>query len=751
MTSNGEGATTLAADATPPGPNSVSQPDAAQLERLLLRARNAHNEGALERAELAYSELLVLDPDHAQALHLLGAVRFQQGRLVEAEGLMRRSIERHPAALPVANLAAVLTGLGREQEALACLDEALAINPAHQRALFQRAGLFAQLGRHEDALADYDRVLATNPNFVEGLVRRSETLRALARFEDALACCDRALALADRSLEGLIERGRVLRELGRHQEAADSYGHALSIAPGSAQALFLRGVSFLDRGEPQAALADYNAAIAASPSFVDALYNSAVALERLDRHEEAIARCDRVLTLAPNHAEALANRGNACRHIGRNREAAENYERSLELQPDSPGVLCNYASALIRINRHDEAGQACERALTLDQDYVPAWSTRGRVHLETHKYDEALEDFARVLTVAPGDKLAHFHQGNALRSLRRHEEAKDAYARAIEIDPDYVLAHCMRGFLCLSIGDFDAGWREYEWRWRDAQMAGSQREFAQPRWTRDMPLAGRTILLYAEQGLGDTLQFCRYVSLVKGLGANVVLEVPEDLRPLLASLAGVDTLVARGAPLPPFDVHCPLLSLPLEFGTDLSTIPSERAYLRADPQRVERWRERLGPSQRPRIGLVWSGNPMHLNDRNRSMALADLSALFDDAFEWVSLQKVIRDEDRPALASSPVRHVGDQLEDFADTAALAELMDCVVSVDTSVAHLAGALGRPLLVMLPHTPDFRWLLEREDSPWYPSAALCRQTEAGEWGSVVEQVKAVLPSIVQGVHA
>ncbi|MFM0290102.1 tetratricopeptide repeat protein [Paraburkholderia megapolitana] len=747
MTFNGEEAT-LAKQPVATRPPGVPKPDPAQLDRLLLRARNAHQEGALGKAEQAYGELLALDPEHADALHLLGAIRFQQGRLEDAEALMRRSIERHPAALSLANHAAVLASLGRLDEALGPLDEALAINPAHLRALFQRGGLLAQFGRHDEALASFDRVLEINPGAVEALLKRSETLRALSRFDEALVCCNRLLALTGRTFEGSKERGLVLRALERYREAADSYSHALTAAPGSVEVMFLRGVTFLDLGEPERALADFNMAIAASPGFIDAIYNSSIALEQLERHEEAIARCDRVLAIEPQHAKALANRGNALRGIRRYGNAAESYASSLEVEPDSTGVLCNYASALLRINRGNDAQQACERALVLDPAFLPARFTRALALLEMHQYDESLEDFAKVLAATPRDKLAHFHRANSLRALRRHEEASEAYAQAIEIDPEYVEAHCVRSFLCLSLGDFKAGWSEYEWRWHDAQLDGSRREFAQPRWTHGMPLEGKTILLYAEQGLGDTLQFCRYAPLVKALGAKVILEVPGDLTGLLASLDGVDTLIVRGGPLPPFDLHCPLLSLPLEFRTDFATIPADVPYLRADATRVEHWGKQLGPQRRPRVGLVWSGNPLHLNDRNRSIGLTELSPLLDDAFEWVSLQKVVRDEDRPALAASSIRDVSAQLGDFADTAALIELMDYVISVDTSVAHLAGALGRPLAVLLPHTPDFRWLLERDDSPWYPNARLFRQNEAGKWAPVVERLKAELPVLVNG---
>ncbi|WP_420212263.1 tetratricopeptide repeat protein [Burkholderia aenigmatica] len=744
MTPNGEGMTLASAQVAP----DRRPPDTMQLERLLVRARKAHHEGALQHAENAYAELLALDPEHPEALHLLGAVRFQQGRLDDAEPLMRRSVERQPVPLALANYSAVLAGLGREHDALARLDEALAINPVHQRVLFQRAGLLAQLARYDEACAVYDRLLELTPGFADGYVKRSDMLRALGRFEGALADCDRAIALAGRTFDAMRARGLALRELGRFRDAADSYGHALALRPGSADALFLRGVAYLDLHDPEHALADFNAAIAASPTFVDAIFNSSIALEQLGRHDEALMRCDRALAIDPRHARSLANRGNAASHLGRFAEAVDSYARALEVEPGSTGVLCNYASALIQVARHDDAHAMCDRALAIDPHYAPASFTRARVRLETHRYDDALDDLARVIAATPRDKLAHFHRGSALRALRRHEDALRAYAEAIDIDPDYAHAHCMRSFLCLSIGDFEAGWAEYEWRWRDSQLDGSRRDFAQPRWTHGMPLGGQTILLYPEQGLGDTLQFCRYVPLVKALGARVVVEAPVELKALFATLDGVDVLVARGDPLPPFDLHCPLLSLPLEFRTDLSSIPAHVPYLRADPVRVEHWRARLGASDRPRIGLVWSGNPLHLNDRNRSITLADLLPLLDDRYEWISLQKVVRDEDRPALDASPIRFVGDALTDFAATAALTEAMDAVISVDTSVAHLAGALGRPLAVMLPHTPDFRWLLDRDDSPWYPGARLFRQPEGGQWAPVVERIREALPALVTG---
>ena len=721
--------------------------DTAWAEQAFRHARAAHERGALADAERGYLALLALDHDHAEALHMLGVLQFQEEKLSDAEVLIRHSIEQRPSPLALANHAAVLNGLGRVEEALEVLDQALRLNPGHPRALLQRAGVLADQGHLEEAVTAYDRLLEVAPTFVDGLCRRSAVLRDLTRFEEALASCDQALMVDGRSFEAQKERGQVLRNLDRHEDALESFGRALMVIPGDAHVLFLQGVTFLDLHRLDLALASFNDAVAGSPDFTEASYNSAVVLERLGRFEDALARCERVLAAHPSHTKALANLGNILQGLGRNAEAVASYTKALEVEPISIDVLCNQANALRHLDRRDEALWACERALELDSECIPAWFNRSRVLHDLHRYEEALAGVEHVLVKTPADRFAQFHRGNVLMALRRHEEAKDAFGQAIAIDPDFVQAHCTRAFLCLALADFRSGWEEYEWRWRDAQMTGGLRKFAQIRWTGAEPLAGKTILLHSEQGLGDTLQFCRYVPLVKALGATVVLEAQPELKSLLATLSGVDLFIeATGAPLPPFDIHCPLLSLPLAFGTELSTIPSTVPYLKSDPAQIAKWRTKLGTSERPRIGVVWSGNPKHLNDRNRSIPLADLQPLMSDAFEWVSLQKVVREGDKEALASSPLRHFGEELVDFSDTAALLQMVDCVLSVDTSVAHLAGALGRPLWVLLPHTPDFRWLLDREDSPWYPLARLFRQSVAGDWADVFERLKAALPSLV-----
>jgi tetratricopeptide (TPR) repeat protein len=342
------------------------------------------------------------------------------------------------------------------------------------------------------------------------------------------------------------------------------------------------------------------------------------------------------------------------------------------------------------------------------------------------------------------------NRGNTLHELKRFEEALASYDRALMLQPDYAEAHFNEAFCRLLIGDLDRGWKKHEWRWETAHQRNGKRNFAQPQWTGQQDIAGKTILLHAEQGFGDTIQFCRYVPHVVERAGRVILEVPKPLRELMSTLPGVAQIVSKGDPLPDFDIHCPLLSLPLAIGTRLETIPSATPYLRASKSAVMDWNARLGPRSRPRIGLAWSGHPMHKNDHNRSIGLSTLLPRLGLNATYVSLQKDVRVADTELLKErADILQFGDALGDFSDTAALISNLDLVISVDTSVAHLGGALAKPVWVLLPFVPDWRWLLDREDSPWYPTARLFRQDETRQWDNVIARVQAALHDFVRGL--
>ena len=326
------------------------------------------------------------------------------------------------------------------------------------------------------------------------------------------------------------------------------------------------------------------------------------------------------------------------------------------------------------------------------------------------------------------------------KSLYRWDEALASYDQAIAIDPSYADAQYNRALLQLFLGDFTNGWKGYEWRWKNASRLaiGEAREFQRPLWLGRDSIAGKRLLLYSEAGLGDTLQFCRYATRCATLGASVILQVQAPLVELLSGLEGVDRVLPEGAALPEFDFQCPLMSMPLAFNTQLETVPSCARYLASDKTKFARWMAELGKYSRPRIGLAWSGNPKNTIDHSRSIRLADLIAQLPPQFHYFRLQRQVRSADQAALSSSSIISFPEELLDFANTAALCECLDLVISVDTSVAHLSGALGQRTWVLLPYVPDWRWLRDRDDSPWYPSLKLFRQSSAGDWNHVLNRL-------------
>ena len=351
----------------------------------------------------------------------------------------------------------------------------------------------------------------------------------------------------------------------------------------------------------------------------------------------------------------------------------------------------------------------------------------------------------------PGHPQILTNRGHALRRLDRPLEALADFKAALVAAPEFAEAHFEAAMTHLTLGDFDTGWKEYEWRWKTAAFARHRRPFRAPPWLGDEPVAGKTILLHAEQGFGDTIQFVRYAPLLASRGAKVICEVQPELQPLLSQLSDV-TVIASGGMRPAFDLHTPLLSLPLAFKTQAGTIPNALPYLAAPAERVADWRERLPPG-RPRAGFVWSGSSTHKNDANRSIALARLAPLFENPpLQCLSLQTELRDADRDTLRGLPnLVHLGDDIRDFADTAAIISLLDVVVSVDTAVAHLAGALGKPVVILLPFAADFRWMRDRDDTPWYPTAKLMRQPAFGDWDSVIVRLRDELRHVAGAAHA
>jgi tetratricopeptide (TPR) repeat protein len=535
-----------------------------------------------------------------------------------------------------------------------------------------------------------------------------------------------------------MEDAAALYRSGRRDEAETICTRILKAHPSHFDAMHLLGLLKLDDGKPAAALRLLEAAVKATPNAPQLLSNLGRALSALNRDDEALAVIDRSLTLAPESFESLNIRGNVLLKINRADEALAVFERALRIEPRLLAARANLGSALAQLGRFEEALAHFDAVLAAHPNHAETHLNRANVLASLGRASDALTAYARALDVRPDYLRAQLGRGVALQALNRHEEALAAFAIVLKADKDNADARHNSAMSQLTLGDYRRGFENYEARW---QRTGVQkrRSFGKPLWLGEYPLARRTILISVEQGLGDTIQFVRYAPLLARTGAKVVLETQPPLAALLARVEGVSSVVAYGDPLPPYDVHCPAGSLPHAFGTEVSTIPAAVPYLAASAERVEKWRERIERLPKPRIAFVWAGSAAHPNDRNRSIALTRLAPLFAGPGSFISLQRDLRPGETEALARcSNVTDVAADLDDFDDTAAVVSLVELVIAVDTSVAHLAGAMGRPAWLLIPFQPDWRWLLDREDSPWYPSARLFRQPAPGDWESVVARV-------------
>jgi ADP-heptose:LPS heptosyltransferase len=411
------------------------------------------------------------------------------------------------------------------------------------------------------------------------------------------------------------------------------------------------------------------------------------------------------------------------------------------LKPSYAEAHANLGVALCTQRNFEEAMAHCKQGLQLKPDFAEAHTALGNVLKDLGQLEEAIACCREALRLKPNLATAHTNLGIALCEQMKVEDAVASFQQALRLQPDSAEAHKSLAMTWLLMGNFEQGWPEYEWRWKcePSMLPG----FRQPLWD-GFPLQGRTILVYTEQGLGDALQFIRYAALVKGRGGQVLVACPASLVPLLASCPGIDRLIPQNGPLPHFDTHAPLLSLPGIFGTSLATVPANVPYLFADDVLIDHWRQELNQTSTFKIGIAWQGSPSYRRDRFRSIPLAHFAALTrSQGVHLLSLQKGPGTEQIQEVAGRfPVPDLGSRLDEtagaFMDTAAVMKNLELVITSDTAVAHLAGALGVPVWVALPFAPDFRWLQHREDSPWYPTMRLFRQTKPGDWAEVFERM-------------
>ncbi len=575
-------------------------------------------------------------------------------------------------------------------------------------------------GRFLEALSLGREALALDPQNAETMHLMAMVNLEAKQAEHAVEWTRRAIGKDSRP-GYFTTLGLALAALGKHGEALRAFDAVLACLPNDAQLWWQKGNALLAMGRASEALTAFEHTTRLDPRHGDAAFKCGHILHGLKRYEEALAHLDRSATLEADHAPTLQTRAAVLKELDRLDEALIDAQRAIALDPTQAEASGNLGAILEAMGRLDEALACYDRALNLTPDV------------------------ARIIT----------NRGGALAKLGHIDEAMAEYKRSLAVDPGYAEAAWNLALLQMLTGDFENGLKGREIRWQFPQLRPAYPNLGGPMWLGAEPLDGKTILVCAEEGLGDTIQHVRYVPMLAARGARVILVIEPALCPLLAGVAGVSQCLPKleSTALPPYDFHIPVNCLPLAFGTRLGSIPAGAGYLPPPPaERVEAWQRRLGAHERLRVGLVWSGNPRHLNDRNRSTTLQMVSRLFDVDAAFVSLQKDPRPQDAALLRAQPgIIDLTAELNDFVDTAALVSCLDLVIAVDTSVAHLAAALGKPTWLLLPNLPDFRWLLGRDDSPWYPSLRLFRQTMTRDYESVIERVRGELIAVADAFRA
>ena len=624
--------------------------------------------------------------------------------------------------------------------------------PARSVADIYRRGFAAhQAGRLQEAEQAYRDVLSAEPTHPDALHLLGVVAHQVGRNDVAEDYIGQAIARSPRRPDFHNNLGLVLNHRGRPAEAQAALATAIRLNPKYPDALNNLGIALAAQGRHDEAAATYRRALKLQANFPDACNNLGLAYKALGKVTEAEARFRAALTFRPDFAEAHGNLGIVLAAQGRTAEAEESYRAALRLRPNHREALNNLGVLLSDLGRWAEAESLLREAVRINPDAPDAYRNLGAVLNHLKRSGEAEPVLRLAARLAPDAPEAHFNLGAALHDLRRLGEADSAYREALRLRPDFADAHNNRAYSLLLAGRYAEGWREYEWRWRTRHMAGGARGFAAPQWTGE-PLEGRTLLLHAEQGLGDTLQFCRYACLISGAG-RIVIEVQPPLKRLMASLPCAIDVVARGESTPAFDLHCPLMSLPLALGAATEAIPAAIPYLSAEPTAADLWRGRLAGLRGLRVGLVWAGNS-HLGypefaavDSRRSVTLSAMAPLAEvRGVDFVSLQKGAPSAQAadPPAGMTVIDHTP-ELGDFADTAALIDALDLVISVDTAVAHLAGAMGKPVWVLNRYDTCWRWLLHRTDSPWYPTLRLFRQAAPGDWDGVMRGVANALKDL------
>jgi tetratricopeptide (TPR) repeat protein len=668
-----------------------------------------HQAGRLSDAERSYREILAIDPDHADALHLLGLIAYQARDYTSAVALIRKANVSNPQAAPYySHLGLALHMQGQLEEAVAAYEQGLKLDPEFAEVHNNLGNVLEAQGKLDAAVSRYQRALAIKPDYAEACSNLGNALTVQGKLDEAVSYCERALAINPMSAEAYNNLATALRAQGDVTNAILRYREAIALQDDYVAAHFNLGVLLQLQGQLKDAAIQYQRTLTLKPDYAQGHYNLGVLHQMQDKVDEALRCFETALTLNPDYFQAHNNLGAILELQGKTSEAVDHYRRALALNPSYAEAYYNLGHALQSEGLLDDAIANYQQALKLKRDYVEAYNNLGSISELQGKLAEA---------------VAHYKQ-------------------ALAFNPDHAGAKLNLALLQLLLGDIAGGFNNYEWRWHSFC---TPRGFTQPQW-RGEPLNGARILLHAEQGLGDTLQFLRFLPMVQAAGGSVILEVQAPLKRIAAQLNGILTLVTCGEPLPSFDWQCPLMSLPSALGITSTTIPTPGSYLSVPEDALRKADTLPWPAQGLKVGIAWAGNASHTKDRYRSLPLALLKPMLQtEGIHFYSLQMGPGTAQLTAC-EEPITNLRDVIEDMADTAALMTHLDLVIAVDTSVVHLAAALGKPVWVMLPSAPDWRWLLNREDSPWYPTMRLFRQPKLNDWTAVVHRVCGQLSMLI-----
>ncbi len=667
-----------------------------------------HQKGDLARAQIIYEEIIKKQPTNFDSLHLLGVLAYQNADYQRSVDLIKKAIQINPKnSIFYYNKGLAHQELRQLESAIDSFGKAIEFNPEYVDAHYNRGLTFVELGQASLAALDFLRVTEMRPDYADAFSDLGNTQKELQQFQPALKSYDKAIELDPNFVDAYYNKGLTHLELKNFGAAIESFGLAIKLEPNFPEAFCNRGLAYQAIYQWEISIKDFNRAIALRPNFAEAYSNRGLALIKTKQLEASFRDFDKAIELRPNFAEAYSNRGLVLKQLKQLEASVKSCDKAIQLKPNLAEAFCNRGLAL-----------------------------QGLKQLEA-----SIENFNQAIKLNPNFAAAYSNKSISQKNLKLLDEAIRSCDKAIKLNPKSADAYWNKALVLLLNGKLNEGWDLFEWRWKRDSFTSPKRDFSQPLWLGLESLKEKTILLHSEQGLGDTIQFCRYAKSVSQLGARVILEVPKALVSLFQSLEGISELISKGTELPAFDFHCPLLSLPLAFKTTETTIPSNKAYLHSEKNKVSRWEKRLGKKTKPRVGIVWSSLSSFRNDSYRSLKLKDfLAALPKSGIEYICLQKEIKEDDKETLASvQDIRFFGNELKDFSQTAALIENIDLVVSTCTSVPHLSGAMHKPTWLLLSSVPDWRWMLNRNDSPWYSSVRLYRQDDSRNWVGVLEQIK------------